>query len=86
MITLPSGTRVWICCGSSDLRNGFDGLAGLIQTQLAPALLMLGHRHAATSLPAGSPDGPFSENRTASDMLAVARTNRCSSFPSVAEL
>ena len=35
MITLPSGTRVWICCGSTDLRNGFDGLSGLIQTQLA---------------------------------------------------
>ena len=35
MITLPSGTRVWIACGATDLRNGFDGLSGLIQTQLA---------------------------------------------------
>ena len=35
MITLPSGTRVWIACGSTDLRNGFDGLSGLIQSQLA---------------------------------------------------
>lgn len=35
MIALPGGTRVWIACGVTDLRNGFDGLAGLIQTQLA---------------------------------------------------
>jgi transposase len=35
MITLPSGTRIWLACGATDLRNGFDGLAGLIQTQLA---------------------------------------------------
>jgi transposase len=35
MITLPGGTQVWIACGVTDLRNGFDGLAGLIQTQLA---------------------------------------------------
>jgi transposase len=35
MIVLPSGTRIWLACGATDLRNGFDGLAGLIQTQLA---------------------------------------------------
>ena len=35
MINLPSGTRIWIACGVTDLRNGFDGLAGLIQTQLS---------------------------------------------------
>lgn len=35
MITLPSGMRIWLACGATDLRNGFDGLAGLIQTQLA---------------------------------------------------
>ena len=34
MIALPSGTRIWLACGATDLRNGFDGLAGLIQTQL----------------------------------------------------
>jgi transposase len=34
MIALPSGTRIWIACGVTDLRNGFDGLAALIQTQL----------------------------------------------------
>ena len=34
MIGLPSGARVWLACGVTDLRNGFDGLAGLVQTQL----------------------------------------------------
>jgi transposase len=34
MISLPGGTRIWISCGVTDLRNGFDGLAGLVQTQL----------------------------------------------------
>lgn len=35
MITLAGGTQVWLACGVTDLRNGFDGLAALIQTQLA---------------------------------------------------
>jgi transposase len=35
MIALPSGTRIWLACGATDLRNGFDGLAALIQTQLS---------------------------------------------------
>jgi transposase len=35
MITLPSGTRIWIACGVTDLRNGFDGLAARVQTQLS---------------------------------------------------
>jgi len=34
MIGLPAGTRIWIACGVTDLRNGFDGLAALVQTQL----------------------------------------------------
>lgn len=34
MIALPSGTHIWLACGATDLRNGFDGLAALIQTQL----------------------------------------------------
>jgi transposase len=34
MIGLPSGARVWLACGVIDLRNGFDGLAGLVQTAL----------------------------------------------------
>jgi transposase len=34
MISLPSGKRIWISCAVTDLRKGFDGLAGLIQTQL----------------------------------------------------
>ena len=35
MIGLPSGTRVWIAAGHNDMRKGFDGLAGLVQTALA---------------------------------------------------
>ena len=35
MIGLPSGTRVWIVAGRTDMRKGFDGLAALVQTALA---------------------------------------------------
>jgi transposase len=34
MIAPPSGTRIWIAAGVTDLRRGFDGLAALVQTQL----------------------------------------------------
>jgi transposase len=34
MITPPSGTRIWIAAGVTDLRRGCDGLAALVQTQL----------------------------------------------------
>jgi transposase len=34
MIGLPIGARIWLACGVTDLRNGFDGLAGLVQTKL----------------------------------------------------
>ena len=35
MIALPAGVQVWLAAGAKDLRKGFDGLAGLVQTQLA---------------------------------------------------
>lgn len=35
MIGLPSGTRVWLVAGHTDMRKGFDGLAALVQTVLA---------------------------------------------------
>ena len=35
MIGLPSGTRVWLAAGVTDLRRGFDGLSALAQTQLS---------------------------------------------------
>jgi transposase len=35
MIGLPSGTRVWLAAGVTDMRCGFDGLAARVQTQLA---------------------------------------------------
>jgi len=35
MIGPPTGVRIWLACGVTDLRNGFDGLAALVQTQLS---------------------------------------------------
>ena len=35
MIGLPSGTRVWLVAGHTDMRKGFDGLAALVQSALA---------------------------------------------------
>ena len=35
MIALPAGVQVWLAAGSTDMRKGFDGLAALVQTQLA---------------------------------------------------
>ena len=35
MIALPSGARIWIAAGVTDMRKGFDGLATLVQETLA---------------------------------------------------
>jgi transposase len=35
MITLATGTRIWLACGVTDMRKGFDGLAAIVQLQLA---------------------------------------------------
>lgn len=34
MIGWPSGTRVWIAAGATDMRKGMDGLAAIVQTAL----------------------------------------------------
>jgi transposase len=34
MIGLPAGTKVWLACGVTDMRKGFDGLAALVQLTL----------------------------------------------------
>jgi len=34
MIALPAGTHIWIAAGITDLRRGFDGLSGIVQTTL----------------------------------------------------
>jgi len=34
MIGLPSGTKVWLAAGFTDMRKGFDGLAAVAQLQL----------------------------------------------------
>ncbi len=33
-MSLATGTRVWIVCGVTDMRKGFDGLAALVQLKL----------------------------------------------------
>jgi transposase len=35
MIGLPSGTRIWIAAGITDMRCGFQGLAAKVETALA---------------------------------------------------
>jgi transposase len=35
MIVLPSGARVWLACGYTDMRKGMDGLAMLAQQVVA---------------------------------------------------
>jgi transposase len=34
MISLPSGTSIWIAAGITDLRRGFTGLSAVVQTVL----------------------------------------------------
>jgi transposase len=34
MIAPPPGVHVWLSCGHTDMRKGFDGLAALAQQQL----------------------------------------------------
>jgi transposase len=34
MIGLPTGSRIWLAAGVTDLRRGMDGLASLVQTAL----------------------------------------------------
>ena len=35
MISLPTGTRVWLAAGRTDMRCGFDGLAARVSSALA---------------------------------------------------
>jgi transposase len=35
MLPPPPGMRVFLACGATDMRKGFDGLAALVQTVLA---------------------------------------------------
>ena len=34
MIQLPTGTKIWIAAGVTDMRRGFDGLSAQVQTVL----------------------------------------------------
>ncbi|MCB3632124.1 IS66 family insertion sequence element accessory protein TnpB [Klebsiella pneumoniae] len=42
MIPLPTGTKIWLVAGITDMRNGFNGLAAKVQTALKDEL-MSGH-------------------------------------------
>ena len=35
MLTLPAGIRVYLACGVTDMRRGFDSLSAQVQTALA---------------------------------------------------
>jgi transposase len=35
VIGLPSGARVWLAVGRTDMRKGFDGLAAAVEERLA---------------------------------------------------
>jgi len=35
MISLPTGTKIWLVAGVTDMRRGMDGLASQVQTALA---------------------------------------------------
>jgi transposase len=34
VIAVPTGTRIWIAAGVTDMRRGFDGLSAQVQTVL----------------------------------------------------
>ncbi|BEN27447.1 hypothetical protein SMKC032_35420 [Serratia marcescens] len=34
MISLPTGTKIWLVAGITDMRNGFNGLAAKVQMAL----------------------------------------------------
>ena len=31
MIPVPTATQIWVACGATDMRRGFDGLAVMVQ-------------------------------------------------------
>lgn len=35
MISIPAGMRIYLACGATDMRRGFDGLAVMVQEVLA---------------------------------------------------
>jgi transposase len=35
MISIPAGVRIYLACGATDMRRGFDGLAVMVQEALA---------------------------------------------------
>ena len=42
MISLPSGTWIWLAAGMTDMRRGFDGLASIVPSSLGSPAIMGG--------------------------------------------
>ena len=38
MIPLPPSTRIFLACGATDMRKGFDGLSGMVAEQFTESL------------------------------------------------
>jgi hypothetical protein len=60
MIGLAVGTRIWIVAGVTDMRRGFTGLSGMVQTALKESPFsgqVYIFRLAATGAQLCSPDG-----------------------------
>ena len=53
MIGLPVGTKIWIAAGVTDLRRGFTGLSGMVQTALEEKRLNKGDLVLLASVGAG---------------------------------
>jgi transposase len=54
MISLPSGARVWLACGRTDMRKGIDGLAMLAQRVLAEDPFICVERDYVAASPRGA--------------------------------
>ena len=39
MIPVPVGTQIWVACGATDMRRGFDGLAMMVQEVIKKTLI-----------------------------------------------
>ena len=79
MIGLPAGMRIWIVAGVTDLRRGFVGLRGVVQTALEedPCTRLKGNDRASpTPSLLLSPSGNLSFSRRAILSTRSRITNR----------
>ena len=57
MIALPTHGRVYLACGSTDMRRGFDGLAVMVQEVLMQDLRIRAHCSRSRASAAGGATG-----------------------------